>query len=258
MRTRGVTTLLLLLCAASVLAQGTTYESIRLENERASLAQLTKQLLASEQFFDGGDLHRFVFATVTHRVRTVSDEHRAALSLWKGMVADGGRIVESRDEVEVTQGGLSLWMPIDRRVKSILFERSVAGQGVYLLIRPVGRKGDDAVFFIEHVVTLEERGMDRVYGDAVYCAGALKNTDESASVLESVRKQWSGNSAWNAGKHAAAESFVRGMVAWNSGEADRAEEQWASARSFMQSNPDDALSQKLQITFQSIAEGRAR
>jgi len=236
-------------------AQENTYSFHRLEYEGRTTLKMAVAGLASreeDRFYDIEGTRSTVFARITHAVRPMSDETRAALSLWKSITDEERKLDVSRDEVEVVYGKETLWMPVSRLEKIDLFRETQAGNGAYLMIRVLGRRGNAPILFIEYFTSMEEMGIERVFRDAVNCATKLKDFQESVDIIEEIGKRWSETAQWNGEKHSMALSYIRGLSYWHAGDYTLAEQYLEPAEQYIKSRPDDELSSVMIEGFREI------
>lgn len=250
----SIAAVILIIVGRDVHAQDTEYITISLKPERATLNEMIGVLQSGEEEsrIDMVADMRIVFATVSKRAREMTDRTRSVLSLWINM-SGGERILDySRDEVEVKSGETSIWMPIDRQAKNRLVSDLRAGQGAYLLVRPVGVRDGHAVIFIDYVLPVGRRKKDRVLQDAIECTEILNDPTESLAIIEEMENEWSGTDWWREEENSAGIAYVQGLAHWKLGERDRAEAFLGKVERYVNSHADDDSASRMREGLRSL------
>ncbi|MCZ7557905.1 MAG: hypothetical protein M5R41_16015 [Bacteroidia bacterium] len=238
-----------------VVAQGDEFVNYkRAFATRTTLKQSIAQLKSrdGERFHDVERANSLVFAKITQAVRPLSDETRAALSLTKSIYGMENLLDVSRNEVEVAYGDATLWMAVLRIKKPMMLRETQPDRGVYLMLRPIGRRGDTPIFVIEFYCTIENVGLQRVLQDAVECATKLNDFTESEDIIEEIGRHWSHTGDWNEEKHTVALSYIRGLACWDMGDHERAEKYLEAAERYINSRPDDVLSSAMTVGLETM------
>ncbi len=252
--------LLVVLVLLSGLCFDVVAQSDEFVNYKRAFARRTtlKQSLArlrswdEERFHDVERENLLVYAKITQAVRPLSEETRAALSLMKGIYGMENMLDVSRNEVEVAYDDATLWMAVLRIKKTMMLKETQPDRGVYLMLRPIGRRGDTPIFVIEFYCTIESVGLQRVLQDAVECATKLKDFTESEDIITEIGRHWSHTGDWNEEKHTVALSYIRGLAYLDIGDHERAEKYLEAAERYINSRPDDALSSTMAAGLETI------
>jgi hypothetical protein len=250
----SIVVVILIIGGRKVHAQEVEYTTISLKSERATLNEMIGVLRSGgeESRIDMVADRCIIFVKVSKRAREMTDRTRSALSLWINM-SGGERILDySRDEVEVKSGETSIWMPIDREAKNRIVSDLRAGQGAYLLVRPVGVQDGHAVIYIDYLLPVARRTKDHVLQDAIECMETLSDPIESLEIIVEMENEWSGTDWWREEENSAAIAYVRGLAHWKLGERDRAEAFLGRVEQYVKSHANDDSASRMREGLRNI------